>query len=214
MKMHSFFRETVKMRARQQQTSQHDNDDDDDNDPNDANSRLMESFAAQASQYFLFFFVPTLIYRNSYPRRRKINWGFVLRCFAEVLACVFYTYTVFASFSCPEFQKTAREPGNWQSFVLSCFNSMLPSILVYLLTFFALLHAWLNAWAEITRFADRCFYESWWNSRTYSEYYRMWKYGFSVLCFSCALCCTRCGAHCLALLLRVSSLSWSMLCAS
>lgn len=32
---------------------------------------------------------------------------------------------------------------------------------VYVLAFFAILHCWFNAFAEITRFADRLFYEDW-----------------------------------------------------
>jgi sterol O-acyltransferase len=32
----------------------------------------------------------------------------------------------------------------------------------------------MNAWAEALRFADREFYEDWWNSRSFSGYYRKW----------------------------------------
>jgi hypothetical protein len=31
-----------------------------------------------------------------------------------------------------------------------------------------------NIGAEVTRFADRGFYEDWWNSRTFSVFYRKW----------------------------------------
>ena len=40
--------------------------------------------------------------------------------------------------------------------------------------FFAVLHCWLNAWAEMLRFGDRMFYKDWWNSVTFSGYYRNW----------------------------------------
>ncbi|CAG5130127.1 unnamed protein product, partial [Candidula unifasciata] len=40
--------------------------------------------------------------------------------------------------------------------------------------FFAILHSWLNAFAEMLRFGDRLFYKDWWNSTTFSNYYRTW----------------------------------------
>lgn len=36
---------------------------------------------------------------------------------------------------------------------------MLPATMVLVLGFFAILHSWLNAFAEMTRFADRMFYK-------------------------------------------------------
>ena len=48
---------------------------------------------------------------------------------------------------------------NFRHFTLSVFNCMLPGTMVLVLGFFAILHSWLNAFAEMTRFADRMFYE-------------------------------------------------------
>ena len=43
--------------------------------------------------------------------------------------------------------------------MLSVFNAMLPGTLVLVLGFFGVLHSWLNAFAEMLRFADRMFYK-------------------------------------------------------
>jgi sterol O-acyltransferase len=51
---------------------------------------------------------------------------------------------------------------------------MLPSTFFLILGFFGFLHSWLNCWAEITRFPDRCFYSDWWNSIEFGSYYRKW----------------------------------------
>lgn len=51
---------------------------------------------------------------------------------------------------------------------------MLPSTFFLILGFFGFLHSWLNLWAEITRFPDRCFYADWWNSIEFGSYYRKW----------------------------------------
>eukprot|EP00042_Codosiga_hollandica_P019940 m.62926 g.62926 ORF g.62926 m.62926 type:complete len:114 (-) comp49604_c0_seq5:595-936(-) len=51
---------------------------------------------------------------------------------------------------------------------------MLPGTVVLLLAFFAILHSWLNAFAELLCFADRQFYKDWWNARSFAAYYRTW----------------------------------------
>ena len=47
----------------------------------------------------------------------------------------------------------------FRTLLLSAFSCMLPGTMVLVLGFFAILHSWLNAWAEMTRFADRMFYK-------------------------------------------------------
>uniref|UniRef100_A0A7S2RHP6 Diacylglycerol O-acyltransferase n=1 Tax=Rhizochromulina marina TaxID=1034831 RepID=A0A7S2RHP6_9STRA len=42
------------------------------------------------------------------------------------------------------------------------------------LTHFLVLHATQNLFAELTRFADRQFYEDWWNVTTWAAFYRKW----------------------------------------
>ncbi|RKP15066.1 MBOAT, membrane-bound O-acyltransferase family-domain-containing protein [Piptocephalis cylindrospora] len=48
------------------------------------------------------------------------------------------------------------------------------AVVVWLLMFYALFHAFLNLLAEVTRFGDRRFYDPWWNSRDLGEYWRTW----------------------------------------
>ena len=43
-----------------------------------------------------------------------------------------------------------------------------------MLGFFGVLHSWLNAFAELTCYADRRFYEDWWNVTDFGAYYRKW----------------------------------------
>ncbi|GAB6030526.1 hypothetical protein CHUAL_007391 [Chamberlinius hualienensis] len=126
------------------------------------------------SKFLYFLFAPTLIYRDEYPRCSKIRWGYVISNFAQVLGCLFYTYFIFVRFYVPVFHKFGDEPMSPKSFVLSLFGSMLPAFLVLLCTFFSILHSWLNAFAEMLRFADRMFYKDWWNSTSFSNYYRTW----------------------------------------
>ncbi len=72
------------------------------------------------------------------------------------------------------FQDFNREDITVRSFVLAVFSCILPGGLCLLLSFWALLHAWMNAFAEMLRFGDRMFYKDWWNSTSFAGYYRTW----------------------------------------
>ncbi|MEE6495778.1 hypothetical protein FKM82_002146 [Ascaphus truei] len=128
----------------------------------------------QVTQYLYFLFAPTLIYRDSYPRNPLIRWGYVASKFAQVLGCLFYVYYVFVRLCIPLFRNVSKEPFSLRVLVLCIFNSILPGVLVLFLAFFAFLHCWLNAFAEMLRFADRMFYKDWWNSTSFANYYRTW----------------------------------------
>ena len=88
--------------------------------------------------------------------------------------CMFYTYVIFIRFCAPFYRRAGSEPLTMQSFTISLFSSMVPASLVMVVVFFGVLHCWMNAWAELTRFADREFYSDWWNAKSFSTYYRKW----------------------------------------
>jgi len=125
-------------------------------------------------QYLYFLFCPTLIYRDQYPMTPYIRWNYVVSNSLQTLACIFYTYYVFARFCVPVFRSVGKGQWSFKHFTLSVFSCMLPGTMVLVLGFFAILHSWLNAFAEMTRFADRMFYKDWWNSNSYADYYRSW----------------------------------------
>ncbi|KAL8615571.1 hypothetical protein ACOMHN_016148 [Nucella lapillus] len=126
------------------------------------------------SKYLYFLFAPTLVYRDSYPRTKTIRWRYVVSNFVQVLACLFYTYYIFERFCVPVFENFNQEHVTAKALMLSVFGSMMPATLVLFIGFFAVLHSWLNAFAEMLRFGDRLFYKDWWNSTTFSNYYRTW----------------------------------------
>ncbi|KAK6166561.1 hypothetical protein SNE40_023218 [Patella caerulea] len=126
------------------------------------------------SKYLYFLFAPTLVYQDSYPRTPSISWRYVVSNFGQVLACMFYIYYIFERFCVPVFQNFNREHVTLKGFMLSVFGCMLPGTLVLFIGFFAILHSWLNAFAEMLSFGDRLFYKDWWNSTTFANYYRTW----------------------------------------
>ncbi|XP_056656599.1 sterol O-acyltransferase 2 [Monodelphis domestica] len=130
--------------------------------------------APSFSSYLYFLFCPTLIYRESYPRTPHVRWNYVAKNFAQALGCLFYACFIISRLCVPVFANMSREPFSTRALVLSFFHATLPGIFMLLLMFFAFLHCWLNAFAEMLRFADRMFYRDWWNSTSFSNYYRTW----------------------------------------
>lgn len=128
------------------------------------------------NKYLYFLFAPTLVYRDEYPRTKQIRWRIVAVNYVEVLAVIFYMSFISESYMFPvynQFGSQFQQIG-LREFILSIFNSMLPGLLAFLCGFYLVLHSWMNAAAEMLRFADRKFYADWWNSASFAVYYRTW----------------------------------------
>ncbi|MBZ3872742.1 Sterol O-acyltransferase 2, partial [Sciurus carolinensis] len=131
-------------------------------------------WAPSFSSYLYFLFCPTLIYRETYPRTPSVRWNYVAKNFAQALGCVLYACFILGRLCVPVFANMSREPFSTRALLLSIMHATLPGIFMLLLIFFAFLHCWLNAFAEMLRFGDRMFYRDWWNSTSFSNYYRTW----------------------------------------
>lgn len=116
-------------------------------------------------------------------------FSFVITRLCESAMCVLYIYAIFDRYCTPSLHE--MHPHDFVSIVFGIFKLMLPGISVSIIAFFMLLHSWMNAFAEITRFADRhvwimwmmsikltlCkFYSDWWNSTDWATYYRRWNF--------------------------------------
>ncbi|XP_066468910.1 sterol O-acyltransferase 2-like [Tiliqua scincoides] len=126
------------------------------------------------STYLYFLFCPTLIYRESYPRTPYVRWRYVIKNFAQFLGCVVYLNFIMKCLCIPLFSNMSKQPFSLKTLVLSIFNAILPGTFLLLLSHFFFMHCWLNAFAEMLRFADRAFYMDWWNSTAFSSYFRTW----------------------------------------
>ncbi|XP_013786332.1 sterol O-acyltransferase 1-like [Limulus polyphemus] len=160
MKTHAFVRENV---PRAKNYKPHQDGEKEDNTP-----------CPDFGKFLYFLFVPTLVYRDNYPRTPCIRWRFVAMNFLQVLACLFYVYYIFERFCVPAFQRFGHERVTPREFLLAVFGCMMPGTLLLFISFFAVLHLWMNAFAEMMRFGDRMFYKDWWNSTSFANYYRTW----------------------------------------
>ncbi|CDR46911.1 hypothetical protein NBRC10512_003697 [Rhodotorula toruloides] len=112
--------------------------------------------------------VPTLVYELEYPRTDSIRPLYIL----EKTLATFGTFSILVlivdSFILPV---TSRTDTPLFGFVL---DLALPFTLAYLLIFYVIFEGVCNGFAELTRFADRNFFDDWWNSCTFDEFSRKW----------------------------------------
>ncbi|PNF16494.1 Sterol O-acyltransferase 1 [Cryptotermes secundus] len=130
------------------------------------------------SKFLYFLFAPTLIYKDNYPRTKEICWKFVVWCFLEVIGTVFYIAFIFERFLIPMYHdfglQNRQNTSISELLVVGIFGSIMPATLAFMCAFYCLLHSWMNAFAELLRFADRMFYKDWWTASSHAAYYRLW----------------------------------------
>lgn len=66
-------------------------------------------------------------------RTPTIRWNYVVSNFAQVTACLFYTYYIFERFCVPVFRHFNEEHVTPKALLLSVFGSMLPGTLVLMI---------------------------------------------------------------------------------
>lgn len=163
MKIHAFMVETYRMISEPEDTTESRVD-------RNALSTLRNVFW----NFFYFLWAPTLVYRNSYPRVQRVNWKSLFEHSIMFLASCLFLFVTFEKYCFFSFACKDTGPLEPASLVLSFIHSTIPATTLYLITFFCVLHCWMNIGAELTRFGDRKFYTDWWNSRSYEEYFRKW----------------------------------------
>lgn len=108
-----------------------------------------------------FWWAPTLIYQPVYPRTDKIRWLFVLKRVGECFGLCVVMWVLSAQYAAPTLQNSVRAWQEWD--VPGLFERILKlstiSLVIWLAGFFALFQSFLNALAEVMKFADRSFYD-------------------------------------------------------
>lgn len=126
------------------------------------------------SQFTYYFFAPTFIYQDSYPRTSRIDWSFAIARLLEVVGVMFFMANIHERYIEPNFQNFGKEQITPGDLVVKLFSMILPGFLIFLSGFYCVLHAWLNFTAEVLRFSDRMYYKDWWTAHNYDSFYRNW----------------------------------------
>ncbi|XP_073847827.1 sterol O-acyltransferase 1-like [Musca autumnalis] len=125
-------------------------------------------------KYLYYLFVPTLLYRDNYPRTMQIRWKFVALRSMECFACVFLFAFLYENHLRPILLDFGKVKITAELIVRTYF-AILPPVVLMLLTFmFLQLHSWNNLIAELLKFADRRFHGDWWTSTNFFQFFRRW----------------------------------------
>ncbi|KAF5674321.1 sterol o-acyltransferase [Fusarium heterosporum] len=125
--------------------------------------------------------LPTLVYEIEYPRSDFIHWPYVLEKFAAMFGVLFVMVQVSQYSIYPVVMKTVEMKENnmplfvrFQEFPGLLLDLIFPFMMEYLLVWYLIWETILNILAELTCFADRNFYDAWWNSVSWDQFARDW----------------------------------------
>ncbi|CCG81316.1 Sterol O-acyltransferase [Taphrina deformans PYCC 5710] len=127
--------------------------------------------------YLDYLLVPSLVYDIVYPRTKQIRWWYVCEKTLATLGTFFLMTMIVEHYILPIIpanlstmttnEKLAELP--WLML-----DMVFPFITMYLLTFYIIFECVCQWFAEVTRFADRNFYNDWWNSLSWENFARDW----------------------------------------
>ncbi|MCJ1285701.1 acyl-CoA/sterol acyltransferase [Xylographa opegraphella] len=130
------------------------------------------------AQYIPF---PTVVYELEYPRQDRINWYYVAEKGAATFGVMVVMNVISQTYIYPVVVSTVRmaEAGmsvgeRLQELPWVIVDLLLPLMIEHLLAWYVVWDCVLNLLAELTYFADRGFYSSWWNSTSFDQYARDW----------------------------------------
>ncbi|KAJ2809043.1 Sterol O-acyltransferase 2 (Sterol-ester synthase 2) [Coemansia guatemalensis] len=121
------------------------------------------------ANYAMFQLCPVLVYEVEYPRTTHIRWGYVAEKMAGTAGIFAVFYIVVAHLMIPHLERMPET-----GLLLTTVHLMGPMATCWLLFFFITFDSIANGFAELTRFADRRFYDDWWNVRGLDEFSRKW----------------------------------------
>ncbi|CAO1637539.1 unnamed protein product [Parajaminaea phylloscopi] len=112
--------------------------------------------------------VPTLVYELEYPRTKSIRPLYVLEKTLATFGTFFVIYVITEHFIIP------HSPTPDTPLLQALLKLALPMMINYLLIFYIMFECVCNGFAELTRFADREFYQDWWNATSMDVFSRKW----------------------------------------
>lgn len=133
------------------------------------------------TNHYEYIVLPTLVYELDYPRSDSINWRYAAEKIAACFGIIFLMIMISQAFIYPVVMETLamKEAGmplsqRFQAFPWMLSDLLFPFMIEYLLSWYLIWETILNFLAEVTYFADRTFYDAWWNSVSWDQFARDW----------------------------------------
>ncbi|KAI0502842.1 MBOAT family protein [Xylaria bambusicola] len=133
------------------------------------------------TNHYEYIFLPTVVYELQYPRSDSINFLYVAEKAAATFGVIFVMIMISQTFIYPVVVRTVamKEMGyttaqRFAEFPWMLSDLVFPFMMEYLLAWYLIWETVLNILAELTFFADRSFYDAWWNSVSWDQFARDW----------------------------------------
>ncbi|KAF9580708.1 hypothetical protein BGW38_002529, partial [Lunasporangiospora selenospora] len=120
------------------------------------------------ANYVDYLIVPSLIYELQYPRTSRIRPLYVLEKTIATFGTFILLYLTTEHYIYPVVFDPSISP------LRALVMLLIPFMMNYLMIFYIIFECICNAFAELSRFADRSFYEDWWNCVSFDEWARKW----------------------------------------
>ncbi|WYZ42038.1 hypothetical protein EsH8_V_000933 [Colletotrichum jinshuiense] len=131
--------------------------------------------------HYEYIVLPTVVYELEYPRSESIDWYYVAEKTAATFGIIFVMIMVSQAFIYPVVMQTVamKEVGmplaeRFRYFPWMLSDLIFPFMMEYLMAWYLIWETILNTLAELTYFADRSFYDAWWNSVSWDQFARDW----------------------------------------
>ncbi|KAK4322983.1 hypothetical protein Pmani_006290 [Petrolisthes manimaculis] len=125
---------------------------------------------------YYFFVAPTLCYELNFPRSQRVRKRFLLRRMLEVIVITNIILAMFQQWIIPSVKNSFQAFSDMD--FIRCAERLLklsiPNHIVWLSWFYLCFHSFLNTLAELLYFADRDFYQDWWNAKDVGTFWRLW----------------------------------------
>ncbi|XP_078496398.1 diacylglycerol O-acyltransferase 1-like [Lissotriton helveticus] len=126
----------------------------------------------------LYYFVaaPTLCYQLNYPKTCKFRKMFFIARLLEIIILFQFMVTLVQQLILPVIQKSMKPICHVEStqFLEYILKLAVATNFVWLVFFYWFFHSFLNAVAELLYFADREFYQDWWETKSILEFWTKW----------------------------------------
>ncbi|KAE9566843.1 Sterol O-acyltransferase 2 [Colletotrichum fructicola] len=133
------------------------------------------------ANHYEYIVLPTVVYELEYPRSDSIDWYYVAEKTAATFGIILVMIMVSQAFIYPVVMQTVamKETGmplaeRFRYFPWMLSDLIFPFMMEYMMAWYLIWETILNTLAELTYFADRSFYDAWWNSVSWDQFARDW----------------------------------------
>lgn len=125
---------------------------------------------------YYFMLVPTLCYELNFPRTKRIRKRFLIRRAVELIFLVQLCLCLVQQWIVPTVLNALAPFSSLDTkrMLERVLKLAVPNHICWLIFFYSFFHSWLNVLGEVTKFADRNFYQDWWNAETIAYFWKNW----------------------------------------